>query len=81
MKDSCVTISYRIEGDDNKGIYYHDTQRVLIYLNKHEGLVDIYKTINHELIHHCINICDEDLNDDQEERIIFLMSWAEEDIL
>jgi uncharacterized protein YjaZ len=71
-----VSVDFKIFGED-RGAYYHESERALIFLNKHESLDDIYKTITHELIHHCIKIHDVDIDDDQEEALIFQMSWAE----
>ena len=52
-----IKIDLRINGydDDNRGIYYSETKRCLIYLPNHETIEDIYKTINHELIHYCLD--------------------------
>ena len=40
---------------------------------------DIYKTINHEVFHHCFAEVgeSEDMDEDQEERLIFCMQWAD----
>jgi predicted Zn-dependent protease len=77
MEDSKITVNMIAVGEDNRGIYYPESQRIIIYLNKHESFEDLLKTINHELIHHCINICGETMDDDQEEKCIFCMSWAD----
>jgi len=63
-------------GCDERGIFYSDSGRIIIYLNNHETLDDILSTITHELIHKCINDFDETLDDDQEERLIYQMAWA-----
>jgi len=43
----------------------------------HESLDDIYKTINHEVYHHCIAQWDEvKMDEDQEEYLIFQLAWA-----
>lgn len=73
-----VTIDFKSVGKNDSGIYYPDSERIIIYLSNHESLTDICKTIQHELIHHAINKCEEDMDEDQEERLIFCMSWAEE---
>ena len=52
--------------------------RINIFLSSHESVDDLFKTIQHELVHHCIDLCDEDMDEDQEEKLIFLMAWAEE---
>tara|TARA_R110000824_G_scaffold175358_4_gene353737 strand:+ start:1086 stop:1316 length:231 start_codon:yes stop_codon:yes gene_type:complete len=71
-----VSVDFKIVGDD-RGAYYEESERALIFLSKHESLDDIYKTITHELIHHCINKFNLTLDEDQEESLIFQMSWAE----
>ena len=79
-----IKIDLRINGydDDNRGIYYSETKRCLIYLPNHETIEDIYKTINHELIHYCLDEAGESehMDEDMEERLIFCMQWAEESI-
>jgi uncharacterized protein YjaZ len=70
-----VSVTFKVIGDDH-GLYYHTSKRIIVYLNKHENLTDLLSTITHECIHHCI--VDENLDDDQEERIIHCMLWAEE---
>ena len=79
-----IKIDLRINGydDDNRGIYYSETKRCLIYLPNHETIEDIYKTINHELIHYCLDEAGESelMDEDMEERLIFCMKWAEESI-
>jgi len=73
-------INLRCAGKD-RGTYFPTTQRVIVYLNNHESLDDIYKTIQHELIHHVLNILDVEMDDEQEERAIFNMAWAEESLI
>lgn len=77
---SMVSVDFRIFGTENRGIYYHESKRAVIYLNKHESLEDIIKTIQHEMIHHCINMHDIEIDEDQEEALIFQISWAESSI-
>lgn len=69
-----VTSTFKVVGDDH-GVYYDDSERIIIYLDKHENMEDLLSTITHEYIHHCIK--DENLDDDQEERLIYVMLWAE----
>ena len=73
------TVDFRTYGEDC-GIYYEESGRCLIYLSQHETLADVYKTIQHEVIHFCISKLKEadDMDEDQEEKLIFLMAWAEE---
>lgn len=68
-------------GCDERGIFYPDSGRIIIYLNNHENLEDILGTITHELVHKCIHDFDETLDDDQEERVIYNMAWATESIV
>lgn len=71
-----VTVDFKVTGDD-RGVYYEESERSVIFLNKHESLDDIYKTITHEMIHHCINEFDIKMDEDQEELLIYQMAWAE----
>ena len=76
-----LKIDFKINGydDDNRGIYYGETERCLILLPNHESLEDIYKTMNHEIIHYCIDKAGESdgMDEDMEERLIFCFQWAE----
>lgn len=72
-----VNSDFRTWGTD-RGNYYPETDRIIIFLNQHETLDDLLSTINHEYIHYCINHTGEVMDDDEEERIIFIMSWAEQ---
>ena len=78
MRDSRITVDLKPYGKENRGIYYSDSHRINIFLSSHESVDDLFKTIQHELVHHCIDLCDEDMDEDQEEKLIFLMAWAEE---
>ena len=66
----------KVHGCDERGIFYPDSGRIIIYLNNHETLDDIESTITHELIHKCINSFDIDIDEDQEEALIYNMAWA-----
>tara|TARA_R110002051_G_scaffold135349_2_gene208279 strand:+ start:762 stop:986 length:225 start_codon:yes stop_codon:yes gene_type:complete len=70
-----VTSTFKVVGDDH-GVYYDNSERIIIYLDKHENMEDLLSTITHEYLHHCVK--DEDLDIDQEERLIFSMLWAHE---
>ena len=74
-----VSVDFKLEKNDNRGIYYSETDRCLIYLPMHETLEEIYKTIAHEAIHHCFSILGEDTNMDEEmeESLIFNIQWAD----
>ena len=45
----------------------------------HETLADVIKTVNHEVFHHCFEINDESdsMDEEQEEKLIFNLQWAE----
>jgi len=72
-----MEIVFRTNGHE-RGIYYPETCRAIIHLNHHESLEDLYKTLQHEAIHHSLNTLSVELDDDQEERAIFCLAWAEE---
>ena len=74
-----LTVDFKVGKDDSRGIYYSETGRALIYLSMHETLADVIKTINHEVFHHCFEINGESdsMDEDQEEKVIFNMQWAE----
>jgi hypothetical protein len=72
-------ILFRVGGED-RGVFFPSTKRIIVYLDGHECIEDIYKTIQHEVIHLAIDNLDEELDDDQEEKAIFAMAWAEESI-
>ena len=74
-----LTVDLKCRGDENRGIYYEETKRCLVFLSMHETLEDVYRTITHEVIHHCFSILDEADNMDEamEESLIFNMQWAD----
>tara|TARA_Y100001936_G_scaffold95299_1_gene93706 strand:- start:9594 stop:9833 length:240 start_codon:yes stop_codon:yes gene_type:complete len=74
-----LRVELRTRKDDNRGIYYSETKRAVIYLAMHETIEDVYKTINHETYHHCFAEAGEadEMDEDQEERLIFCLQWAE----
>ena len=78
-----LKIDFRCRKDDNRGIYYSETQRALIYLGMHESLDDVYKTISHEIYHHCFNILEEadGMDEDMEERLIYCIQWCVYDLV
>ena len=72
-----LSVDFRVRNTDERGIYYEESQRAIIYLPMHESLDDIYKTINHEVYHHCFALWDEvKMDEDQEEYLIFQLAWA-----
>ena len=72
-------MTFLLEKGDNRGIYYSETEKAYIFLPMHETIEDIYKTITHETLHHCFEVHDETDNMDerQEEALIFNLQWAE----
>tara|TARA_R100001198_G_scaffold69801_1_gene42312 strand:- start:303 stop:542 length:240 start_codon:yes stop_codon:yes gene_type:complete len=74
-----LRVELRARQSDNRGIYYAETKRAVIYLAMHETIEDVYKTINHETYHHCFAEAGEadEMDEDQEERLIFCLQWAE----
>ena len=74
-----LTVDFKIDHTDNRGIYYSETGRALIYLPMHETMDDVIKTINHEVYHHCFEENGEGnkMDEDQEEKIIFYLQWAD----
>lgn len=73
-----LTVDFKFVGENNRGLYYPNSKRIVIYPSKHETIEDLFKTIQHELIHYVIDEHGEELDEDQEERAIFLMSWADD---
>ena len=78
MKSESALVDFKI-GGENRGMFYSETNRCLIYLHQHESVEDIYKTIQHELIHFALEKMDEsdDMDEEQEEKLIFHMAWAD----
>ena len=74
-----LNTDFSIRTGDNRGMYYETTRRCLVFLPQHETIDDIYKTLAHEVFHHCFSILDEDDNMDElsEELLIFNLQWAE----
>ena len=72
------TTDFKVRHSDDRGVYYSETDRAIIYLPMHEALDDIYKTINHETYHYCFSEIEGlTMDEDQEERLIFQLAWAE----
>ena len=73
-------VDLKVRDSENRGIYYSETDRCLIFLTNHETIEDIYKTIDHEVYHACFEKADEteDIDEEMEERMIFCMQWAPE---
>jgi len=73
-----LSVDMRVRPSDQRGIYYEETERAVVYLPMHESLDDILKTINHEVYHHCFGKIDElTIDEDQEELLIFQLAWAD----
>ena len=69
------TVDFKIVGE-NRGMFYEETGRCLIYLSNHENVEDIYKTVIHETLHYCIEKSGVQLDEEQEEKLIFNIQWA-----
>ena len=78
-----LRLDFRARRDDNRGIYYAETRRAFVYLAMHESLDDIFKTIDHETYHHCFAEAGEadDMDEDQEERLIYCLQWSKYDLM
>ena len=73
-----LTVDFKCRKDDNRGIYYEETNRCLIFLGSHETLEDIYKTIVHEVLHWCFMADDVDkMDEEQEETLVHFVQWAD----
>ena len=74
-----ISVDFKVEKNENRGVFYSETDRCLVYLPMHETIYDVYKTINHEVFHHCFEINGESdkMDEEQEEKVIFNMQWAE----
>ena len=71
-------VDFRTHGrtmSDDRGCFFEASNRALVMLPNHECVEDIISTIMHESIHFCLRE-DESLDEEQEEEIIFRMSWA-----
>lgn len=81
MKKESAIVDFKI-GGENRGMFYSETSRCLIYLPHHESIEDIYKTIQHEVIHFILDKNEEsdDMDEEQEEKLIFSMAWADHNI-
>ena len=77
-----LSVDFKCITGENRGIYYEASKRALVFLGMHESLDDILKTIDHEVLHHCFadNGENEDMDEDQEERLIYCMQWAGESL-
>ena len=77
MKSKNAIVDFKI-GGDNRGMFYSETNRCLIYLHQHESIEDLYKTIQHEIIHYILekNGESDDMDEEQEEKLIFHVAWA-----
>ena len=79
MNEGNLKVDFRLHRSENRGIYFEETNRCLIYLPMHETMEDVYKTINHEVFHHCLTVIDEadKMDEEMEETVIFNLQWAE----
>ena len=56
-----------------------DEQIINKIVSEFKNIEDIYKTLAHEVFHHCFSIMDEDeyMDEMSEETLIFNLQWAE----
>ena len=78
-----LRVDLKVKNDENRGVYHSETKRCVIFLPNHEIIEDIYKTIEHEVLHYCFDVNEENENmdEDMEERLIFCLQWAEETLI
>jgi|TARA_R110000824_G_scaffold12395_3_gene54351 uncharacterized protein YjaZ len=78
-----MRLDFKTSGSNERGIYYGETERIIVFLNWHESLDDVFKTITHEVIHFCLDHYEmvDPIDEDQEERLIFQMAWAMESLI
>ena len=71
-------MDFRVEKNENRGVFYSETDRCLVFLPMHETIEDVFKTITHELLHAIFDNSPEvpTMDEDQEERLIFFTQWA-----
>ena len=43
-----LSMIFSLDSGENRGMYYEDTQRAIIYVRQHETLPDLYKTMTHK---------------------------------
>tara|TARA_B100001750_G_scaffold144681_1_gene115511 strand:- start:5436 stop:5672 length:237 start_codon:yes stop_codon:yes gene_type:complete len=74
-----MRVDFKVEKNELRGVYYSETDRCLVYLPMHEDIEDIYKTMTHEVFHACFDKAGEadDMDEDQEEKLIYNLQWAE----
>ena len=77
MTEIEVITEFGFTGED-QGVFFETTNRCIVYLNKHESLDDIIKTVDHEVFHFCVTKLDEKIDDEQEHKMIYYLQWAEE---
>jgi len=73
------SVDFKIQHNDNRGMYFEETNRCIVYLPMHETMEDVIKTINHEIFHHCFTQLEEaeSMDEEMEECLIFNLQWAE----
>lgn len=76
-----MKIDFKMEKGEDRGCYYDETDRILIYPFQHENLLDLLYTITHELLHHAMRRTEETLDNEQEEVGIYYVQWADEFIV
>ena len=77
-------VDFEIISDDNDyGEYFQNTNRILVFLKAHAECVEnIPDTIHHELLHKCVtDILDDDIDLNQEHKLIRHVIWAEKGLI
>ena len=78
LTTNCLAKTEFCFNGEDQGTYYPDSNRCVVYLNKHESAEDIVKTIDHEVFHYCVDKLDIKIDDEQEHKAIYYLQWADE---
>jgi uncharacterized protein YjaZ len=72
------TIDHRCSNE--RGVtLFEGKGRIIIYVNQHENIRDIYSTITHETIHYLLyKYKHVEIDDYQEHDLIFRLQWIDE---
>ena len=80
-----LSMIFSLDSGENRGLYFEDTQRAIIYVRQHETLPDLYKTMTHEALHNCFKELElegnDTLDEDMEERTISWLQWSTDDLV
>ena len=70
-----------VSRDGDKGEYYSETKRAIVYLLPHTQINDLISSINHEVYHHAIEADKLNIDVEQEECLVDKLTWALEGVL